>query len=136
MAERLRVAVLGAGRWARMAHVPGWQRDPRCEVVVICDPVSELARQFAAESGIGAVSDDWQVVIARQDSDIIDVVTPSATHFELAWAGLEAGKQVLCETPVAYDYRQTRAAAELARSKGLKTKLGSATAPVCSSPSP
>ncbi len=31
---------------------------------------------------------------------------------------------MLCEKPVAYDFRQTRAAAELARSKGLKTKLG------------
>jgi predicted dehydrogenase len=39
MAEKLRVAVLGAGRWAQMAHVPGWLRDPRCEVVVICDPI-------------------------------------------------------------------------------------------------
>jgi predicted dehydrogenase len=31
---------------------------------------------------------------------------------------------VLCEKPVAYDFRQTRAAAELARKKNLKTKLG------------
>ena len=44
MAEKLRVGVFGAGRWARMAHVPGWQRDPRCEVVVVCDPVGDLAR--------------------------------------------------------------------------------------------
>ena len=30
MSERaLRVGVLGAGNWARLAHVPGWQRDPR-----------------------------------------------------------------------------------------------------------
>jgi predicted dehydrogenase len=31
---------------------------------------------------------------------------------------------VLCEKPVAYDFRQTRAAAAMARNKGLKTKLG------------
>jgi len=37
---------------------------------------------------------------------------------------LEAGKHVLCEKPVAYDFRETRRAAEFARSKGLKTKLG------------
>jgi predicted dehydrogenase len=31
---------------------------------------------------------------------------------------------VLCEKPVAYDYRDTRRAAALARERGLKTKLG------------
>ena len=50
--------------------------------------------------------------------------TPSSTHFELSWAALESGRHVLCEKPVAFDFRDTRRAAELARSKRLKTKLG------------
>jgi predicted dehydrogenase len=124
MADKLRVAVLGAGRWAQMAHVPGWQRDPRCEVVVICDPVPDRARDFASEFGIPEHSTDWQAVVARTDIDVVDVVTSSSQHFPLSWAALESGKHVLCEKPVAHDYRQTRAAAELARGKGLKTKLG------------
>ena len=28
-ASKVRVGVLGAGAWARFAHIPGWQRDPR-----------------------------------------------------------------------------------------------------------
>ena len=124
MAEKIRVAVLGAGRWAESAHVPGWQRDPRCEVVVICDPEGDRARDFASQFGIGEHSKDWQAVVTRNDIDVVDVVTPSHTHFELAWAALESGKHVLCEKPVAHDYRQTRDAARLAASKGLKTKLG------------
>jgi predicted dehydrogenase len=124
MADKLRVAVLGAGRWAQTAHIPGWQRDPRCEVVVICDPVPDRARDFATQFGIPHHSTDWQSVVGRDDVDVVDVCTPSRTHFELAWAALEAGKHVLCEKPVAYDYRQTRAAAQLARGKGLKTRLG------------
>ena len=46
--SKLRVGVLGAGAWAQHAHIPGWQRDPRCEVVVICDPEGDLARDFAS----------------------------------------------------------------------------------------
>src|SRR5207248_603111 len=63
-------------------------------------------------------------LFARDDIDLIDVCTPSHTHFDLAWSALEAGKHVLCEKPVAYDYRDTRRACDLARRKGLKTKVG------------
>jgi predicted dehydrogenase len=124
MSRKVRVGVLGAGAWARGAHLPGYKRDDRCEVVAIADPVVERAHEFAAEFGIPHVYDAHAPLIARADIDLVDVCTPSATHFELSWAALQAGKHVLCEKPVAYDYRDTRRAAELARSKGLKTKLG------------
>jgi predicted dehydrogenase len=122
--KKVGVGVLGAGAWAHHAHLPGYKRDPRCELVAIADPVLERAHEFAKEFGIPHVYADHEALIARGDIDLVDVCTPSATHFELTWAALEAGKHVLCEKPVAYDYLDTRRAAELARSKGLKTKLG------------
>jgi predicted dehydrogenase len=122
--RKVRVGVLGAGAWARLAHVPGYLRDPRCEVVAICDPQRALAESLATEFGIPGIATDHREVIARDDIDLIDVCTPSATHFELAWAALEAGKHVLCEKPVAFDYRETVRAARFARARGLKTKLG------------
>src|SRR5690349_2495991 len=120
----LRVAVLGAGAWARFAHIPGWLRDPRCEVVTVCDVERERAEDIARHFGIPEASGDWQATVGRPDIDVVDVATPSHTHFELAWAALEAGKHVLCEKPVAYDFRQTLRAADLADGKRLRTKLG------------
>ena len=120
----VRVGVLGAGTWAQAAHLPGYHRDPRCRVVAIADPNHALARDAAHRFEIPTSTGDHREVIDRDDIDVIDVCTPSQTHFELAWAALEAGKHVLCEKPVAYDFRDTRRAAALARSKGLKTKLG------------
>jgi predicted dehydrogenase len=122
--RKVRVGVLGAGAWARGAHLPGYARDPRCELVAIADTVPERAREAAREFSIPHVAEQAADVIGRGDVDLIDVCTPSHTHFELAWAALEAGKHVLCEKPVAYDYRDTRRARDLARSKGLKTKVG------------
>ena len=120
----LRVGVLGAGSWARVAHLPGYARDPRCEVVAIADPQADLAAEAAAEFDIPSSTTNHNDVIERDDIDIVDVCTPSQTHFELAWAALEAGKHVLCEKPVAYHFRDTLRAHHLAKSKGLKTKLG------------
>jgi predicted dehydrogenase len=121
---RIRVAVLGAGAWARHAHLPGYRRDSRCEIVAIADPNRALAEQAAADFEIPVVARDHTEVVGRDDIDLVDVCTPSATHFELSMSALEAGKHVLCEKPVAYDYRDTLRAAALARSKKLKTRLG------------
>ncbi|MGH9337236.1 MAG: Gfo/Idh/MocA family protein, partial [Vicinamibacteria bacterium] len=120
----LRVAVLGAGKWAEHAHLPGWKRDPRAEVVILADVVRERAESVGAAFSIPEVTTDWQSAVSRNDIDVVDVVTPSHTHFDLAWAALESGKHVLCEKPVAYDYRDTLRASNFARSRGLKTKLG------------
>ncbi|MCA2995589.1 MAG: Gfo/Idh/MocA family oxidoreductase [Gemmatimonas sp.] len=118
------VGLLGAGAWAQGAHLPGYARDPRCKVVAIADPVREKADAFAREFGIPHVYDSHEALLAHHGLDAVDVCTPSATHFALSWAALEAGKHVLCEKPVAYDYAETRRAAALAAAKGLKTKLG------------
>ena len=50
--RRLRVGVLGAGAWASFAHLPGFTRDPRCEVVAIADPQRDLADAAAQRFGI------------------------------------------------------------------------------------
>jgi predicted dehydrogenase len=118
------VGVLGAGTWARSAHLPGYRRDPRCRLVAVCDVEIDRARDAARAFDIPTATTDARELFSRDDIDLIDVCTPSHTHFELAWSALEAGKHVLCEKPVAYDYRDTQRAAALARQKGLKTKVG------------
>src|SRR5437899_481428 len=114
----------GPGRRCAGTRRAAWQRGPGCEVALLCDVVRERAVDTAGQFGIARVSDDWHTAVSDPALDIIDIATPSHTHFELAMAALAAGKHVLCEKPVAYDFRDTRRAAELARSRGLLTKLG------------
>jgi predicted dehydrogenase len=120
----VRVGVLGAGAWACGAHLPGYRRDPRCRIVGIADTDIARARQAAQEFAVPHAVADARELIQRDDIDLIDVCTPSHTHFELAWSALDAGKHVLCEKPVAYDFRETRRARDFARQRGLKTKVG------------
>ncbi|MDP2959733.1 MAG: Gfo/Idh/MocA family oxidoreductase, partial [Longimicrobiales bacterium] len=123
MRDKLRVAVLGAGRWARTAHLPGFHRSPLCELVVVCDLDREMAEARATEFGIPDVETDAEKVLARGDIDVVDIVT-RGDHQDLVFATLEAGKHCLVEKPVCHDYRDVWRAHELARSRGLKTKVG------------
>src|SRR5258705_12488053 len=122
--KRLGVGVIGAGRWANWAHLPGWSRDERCEVVAICDREAGRAGAAALEFGVPVVTGDYRELLKRDDIDIIDVVTGDSEHFEINVAAIEAGKHVLSEKAVAHDFRDVRRVADLAASKGLKTKVG------------
>ena len=48
MPDKLRVGVIGAGRWSKRAHLPGFARSPHCDVVAICDLNEDMARDAAA----------------------------------------------------------------------------------------
>ena len=121
---RLRVAVVGAGSWAQRAHIPGWQRDPRVQVVALADVAPEPLAAAAEKFSVARTATDYRELLDDPDIDVIDVVTGNRPHFQVSWDALQAGKHVLCEKPVHNDYLQTRRAADLAKAKGLKTKLG------------
>ena len=122
--KRLGVGVIGAGRWANWAHLPGWVRDGRCDLVAVCDREIDRARAAAEKFGAPVVTADFRELLARDDIDIIDVVTRDSEHFEINVAAIEAGKHVLSEKPVAHDFRDVRRVADLAVARGLKTKVG------------
>ncbi len=124
MSKQLRVAVVGLGHWAEWAHLPGWQRDPRVEVAAVVDVNGALAERVAKEFDVDRAVTDYREVLEDATIDVVDVATGNDTHFQISWDSIEAGKHVLCEKPVHHDARQTNRTAELARSKGLKTKLG------------
>ena len=124
MADKLRVGVIGAGRWAGFAHLPGWQRSPLCELVVVCDLDSAKAQSRAKEFDVPEHTTDFEQVLSRRDIDVVDIVTSGDNHEPLVFATLEAGKHVLVEKPVCHGYEDVWRAHRLARSKNLKTKVG------------
>ena len=122
--DTIRVAVVGTGRWAQVAHIPGWLRDPRAEVVALAD-VDEAALAAAASTfSVARTTTDYRELLDDAGVDVVDVVTGNRPHFQISWDALSAGKHVLCEKPVHTDYRQTLRAADLAAARGLRTKLG------------
>ena len=124
MTGKLRVAVVGTGRWAQRAHIPGWLRDPRVEVVALADVNAGALADAASRFTVAKATTDYRELLDDPGIDVIDVATGNRPHFRISWDALSAGKHVLCEKPVHASYLKTREAAELARSKGLKTKLG------------
>lgn len=129
----LRVAMIGTG-FMGAAHSQGWRVAPRffdlaepVEMAVVAGRRAEAADAAAAKWGWAESSSDWREVIARDDIDIVDVVTPGDSHAEIAIAALEAGKHVLCEKPLANTVAEAEAmaaAAETAFARGVVAMVG------------
>ena len=103
MKDKLRVGVIGTGRWAGMAHIPGWKRSPLVDLAVVCDIDREKAQARAKEFDVPDFETDYQKVLSRSDIDVVDIVTSGDNHEPLTFAALEAGKHVLVEKPVCHD---------------------------------
>ena len=124
---RLRIAMIGAGFMGR-AHSQAWRTAPRFfdlpvapELTVLVGRQPERAAAAAAALGWEDHDHDWRRVIARDDIDLVDIVTPGDSHAEIAIAALEAGKHVLCEKPLANTVAEAErmaSAAEVAAGRG------------------
>jgi predicted dehydrogenase len=96
----LRVALFGAGYWG-----PNYARVvtelPDVTLVTVCD-ASPDALSFIESRVPGArLTTDAADVFDAPDIDAAIIATPTVTHRDLARAALEAGKDVLCEKPLA-----------------------------------
>ncbi len=108
--------VIGYGYWGPNV-VRNLQKLDRSRVVAICDG-SEKARRRAAQDNPGVrLLSDAAELIASPDVDVVAVITPVWTHFELAQAALEAGKHVFVEKPFTSTVEQGRQLIELAARK-------------------
>lgn len=99
------IGIIGAG-FARSTQIPGFRACANARVVSIASAHRENAARVASEFGIEHVANDWRELIARDDVDLVSIVTPPATHLEMTLAALDAGKDVLCEKPMAMNARE------------------------------
>ncbi len=100
MGKTLKVGVVGVGGIAR-THMPGWAASAHAEVIAGSDVVEPVLRSWGNRYGVDRLYTDVQDLFNDPDIDIVDVCTPNMYHKELAIGGLQAGKHVICEKPLA-----------------------------------
>ena len=107
------------------AHSQAWRSAPRffdlpagLRMSVLAGRDEVRVKAAADRYGWDDVETDWTRLIARDDVDIVDICTPGDTHAEIAIAALQAGKDVLCEKPIASNAQEAQRMADAARETG------------------
>lgn len=114
--DTVRVGVIGFGQWGPN-HVRNFSNADNVEVVRICDAAEsrlKAAQKFLRGVAVTMNSDE---VTQAPDIDAVVIATPTASHYELVKAALLAGKDVLCEKPLARTAAECRELADLAAAR-------------------
>lgn len=121
--SQVRFALAGFGAWGKH-HAQSIADNPESRLVAITAP-SEASREEATKLYPEArIYSDALEMIAAGGFDIIDIVTPSHTHREIAVAALEKGFHVLLEKPMATTVEDCKAITTSARAAKGRFAIG------------
>ena len=118
----VRVGVIGYGYWGPNI-VRNLQSIDQARVVAICDTSPAALRRASQAYPAVPVTTEPSEVISSPDVDVVAVVTPVWTHYELTKAALLAGKSVFVEKPFTSTSPQAEELIELAERKNLKVMV-------------
>lgn len=119
VARRLRAGVVGGG--IGKSHMDALRRLPDFfEIAAFCDIDAERAANVAAEYNVPTTMTAYDDLLALPDLDVVHICTPSSLHAAQAAAALKAGKDVICEKPLAGSLAEVDALAALAEETGRR----------------
>jgi len=120
MDQKLKIGVLGAGHLGKI-HLRLLQESSAYELVGFYDSQPQIAAKISREFGYRSFSD---VNSLFDEVDVIDIITPTLSHFELAKKALESGLHVFLEKPITATVEEANELVSLAKAKGLLGMVG------------
>ena len=100
MKNKIGVAIIGCGVIAP-THAESYLLDSSVKLIAACDIQEERAKAFAEKYGVEYATTSADEVFADPSVDAVSICTPHYNHAELCLKALAAGKDVLCEKPLA-----------------------------------
>lgn len=116
----LKAGVLGAGHLGKI-HLRLLNQSSKYELVGFYDPDTENARKVAQEFGYTYFPNMDDLIDAV---DVVDIVTPTLSHFDCAEKAIRKGKHIFIEKPISNTVEEAQALIELAASYNVKGQVG------------
>jgi predicted dehydrogenase len=124
VSDPVRVAVIGAGAIAQVAHLPVLRRLPGVEVAAICDSDIGKAQALAARFEVKETFDDIEEVLKYVHPTAVVICTPNHLHEIHVVSALAAGAHVLCERPLALAYSGIERVLQASEKYGRRVMVG------------
>lgn len=116
----LKVGVLGAGHLGKI-HLKLLQQSEKYDLIGFYDPHKENAQKVASEFGYTAFDSVSELIDAVE---VIDIVTPTLSHFDCAKEAITKGRHIFIEKPITNTLSEAEAIKTLASMHHVKGQVG------------
>jgi predicted dehydrogenase len=116
--HKLPIAIVGAGEIVDLAHLPAYETHG-LNIVGITDIDLDRAKDVAERHGIPRVYASQQEIAEDPEVTVVDVSVFPWVQYEVAVPLLDAGKHLLCQKPLSYDYDEAERLVEHAEKCNL-----------------
>lgn len=116
----LKIGVLGAGHLGKI-HLRLLQQSDKYELVGFYDPNQENAEKVAKEFGYKHFTTINSLLSAV---DVVDIVTPTLSHYKCAKVAIKSGKHVFLEKPISNTVEEAEEIIALAKEYNVKGQVG------------
>ena len=124
MPERVRVALIGAGRIGQRHAATLAREIPSAELVLIADVHGPSGEALAARVRCERWSNDPEDALNDASIDAIVIASSTDSHAPLIIGAAEADKQIFCEKPIALDLEATDRALDAVERAGVSLQMG------------
>lgn len=123
--RNMRAGIIGCGGIANSKHLPAIKKQGKIDMVAFCDIVEERAVKAKEEYGTedAKVFTDYKELL-KMDLDAVYVTTPNREHSFISIDAMKAGKNVMCEKPMAKTAADAKAMLDTAKETGKILTIG------------
>ncbi len=126
MLKKIRLGVIGTGMaWERLHYPAIKELGDKYEIAALANRTVADAEIFARKIMLDLknVYDDYMDLLKRDDLDAVDILVPIDLNYKVSEAAAHAGKNFICEKPLAPDMEQADQFLQLSRRTGLKIMI-------------
>jgi D-xylose 1-dehydrogenase (NADP+, D-xylono-1,5-lactone-forming) len=116
---KLRWGIMGCARISRSGLIPGILGSRSGSLAALASRDQAVAQAWAHEFGIPRAYGSYQQLLNDPAIDAVYIPLPNELHKPWVIAAADAGKQVLCEKPLALDAKEARAMVDHCKHRGV-----------------
>jgi predicted dehydrogenase len=106
--EKTKIAVIGLGGIAQLAHLPILTKLPNVQLVAVSDTNKTRLKAVGDRYGVKNVYQDYNEMLDKEEIEGVVIATPTDTHSAIAIDCLKAKKDVLIEKPIARNLEEAK----------------------------
>lgn len=126
MMKKIRLGVIGTGlAWERLHYPALKELSDKYEIVALANRTKKDAEEFAVKISLDSknVYDNYFELLKRSDIDAVDILVPIELNYEVSENVAKAGKNFICEKPLAPDMEQAKKYLALSKKHNVKIMI-------------